>query len=101
MRSLLDRGASQRELARSGRLDPATMRSPLLTHKFLRRGKHLARSRRTERGHMTEHIHSLKAALQNKRSELARSIRSQSSQLSVCESEHDVTGSDAEHEQTR
>jgi len=43
-----------------------------------------------ERGHMTEQIDSLKAALQNKRSELARSIRSQSSQLNVCEGEHEL-----------
>jgi DnaK suppressor protein len=39
---------------------------------------------------MTEQIDSLKAALQNKRAELARSIRSQSSQLNVCEGEHDL-----------
>ena len=39
---------------------------------------------------MTEQIDSLKAALQNKRSELARAIRSQSAQLSVGEGEHDV-----------
>ncbi len=39
---------------------------------------------------MTEQIDFLKAALQNKRSELARAIRSQSTQLSVCEGDHDV-----------
>jgi DnaK suppressor protein len=39
---------------------------------------------------MTDQIDSLKAVLQNKRSELARAIRSQSAQLSVCESENDV-----------
>ena len=39
---------------------------------------------------MAEQIDSLKAALQNKRSELARAIRSHSTQLSVCEGEHDV-----------
>jgi DnaK suppressor protein len=39
---------------------------------------------------MTEQIDSLKAALKNKRSELARSIRSQSSQLNVCEGEHEL-----------
>ena len=39
---------------------------------------------------MTKQIDSLKASLQNKRFELARSIRSQSSQLNVCESEHEL-----------
>jgi DnaK suppressor protein len=39
---------------------------------------------------MREQIDYLKAALQNKRSELARAIRSQSTQLIVCEGEHDV-----------
>jgi DnaK suppressor protein len=43
-----------------------------------------------ERTYMTEQINFLKAALQNKRSELARSIRSKSSQLNVCEDEHDL-----------
>ena len=46
--------------------------------------------RRTERGHIREQIELLKAALQNKRSELAPAIRSQSTQLIVCEGEHDV-----------
>ena len=39
---------------------------------------------------MREQIELLKAALQNKRSELARAIRSQRTQLIVCESEHNV-----------
>lgn len=39
---------------------------------------------------MTEQIESLTAALKNKQYELARAIRSQSAQLSVCEGEHDV-----------
>jgi DnaK suppressor protein len=39
---------------------------------------------------MTEQIDSLKAALQNKRSELARLIRAQRSQLSVDDSEHEL-----------
>jgi DnaK suppressor protein len=39
---------------------------------------------------MTKQIDSLKAVLQNKRSELARSIRSQSSQLNVCDGEHEL-----------
>ena len=47
-------------------------------------------SRRIEREYMREQIDYLKAALQNKRSELARAIRSQSTQLIVCEGEHVV-----------
>jgi hypothetical protein len=39
---------------------------------------------------MREQIELLKAALQNKRSELARAIHSQRTQLIVCEGEHDV-----------
>ena len=39
---------------------------------------------------MRKQIELLKAALQNKRSELARAIRSQSTQLIVCEGENDV-----------
>ena len=39
---------------------------------------------------MREQIDYLKAALQNKRSELARAIRSQSTQLKVCEGEHEL-----------
>jgi hypothetical protein len=39
---------------------------------------------------MREQIELLKAALRNKRSELARAIRSQRTQLIVCEGEHDV-----------
>ena len=39
---------------------------------------------------MREQLDYLKEALQNKRSELARAIRSQSTQLIVCEREHDV-----------
>ena len=53
---------------------------------------------------MREQIELLKAALQNKRSELARAIRSQRTQLIVCEGEHDVPdriGSDTKHLQAR
>jgi DnaK suppressor protein len=39
---------------------------------------------------MTEQIDSLKSALESKRSELARAIRSQSAQLNICEGENDV-----------
>jgi RNA polymerase-binding transcription factor DksA len=39
---------------------------------------------------MRKQIEHLKAAIQNKRSELARAIRSQSTQLIICEGEHDV-----------
>ena len=39
---------------------------------------------------MREQIEHLKAAVQNKRSELARAIPSQSTQLIICEGEHDV-----------
>jgi DnaK suppressor protein len=39
---------------------------------------------------MKEQIESIKAALQNKRSELACSIRSQSSQLNVCDGEREL-----------
>ena len=39
---------------------------------------------------MRKQIEHLKAAVQNKRSELARAIRSQSTQLIICEGEHDV-----------
>ena len=39
---------------------------------------------------MRKQIEHLKAAVQNKRLELARAIRSQSTQLIVCEGEHDV-----------
>lgn len=38
---------------------------------------------------MRTHIDYRKAALQNRRSELARAIRSQSTQLIICEVEHD------------
>jgi DnaK suppressor protein len=39
---------------------------------------------------MTDQVDFLRAVLRNKRSELARSIRSQSSQLNVCEGEHEL-----------
>ena len=39
---------------------------------------------------MRKHIEHLKAPVQNKRTELARAIRSQSTQLIICEGEHDV-----------
>ena len=39
---------------------------------------------------MRKQIEHLKAAVQNKRLELARAIRSQSTQLIICEGEHDV-----------
>ena len=39
---------------------------------------------------MTDQIDVLKTALRNKRSELALAIRTQKTQLSVCEGEHDV-----------
>lgn len=39
---------------------------------------------------MTDQIDFLRTALRNKRSELVRAIRSQSTELSVCEDEHDV-----------
>ena len=43
----------------------------------------------------------LKAALQSKRTELARAIRSQSTQLIVCEGRARCPRSDAEHPQPR
>lgn len=39
---------------------------------------------------MREQVEHLKVPVQNKRSEVARAIRSQSTQLIVCEGEHDV-----------
>lgn len=52
--------------------------------------KPIAPSNCTEKGRMAQQVQLLKAALQNKRSELARLIRAQSSQLSVDEGEHEL-----------
>jgi DnaK suppressor protein len=41
-------------------------------------------------GSMTDQIDGLRAVLENKRTELARSIRSNTTQLAVCEGEHDL-----------